>query len=123
MTQYLPISGFNLLTQEEINKLNANTIREVCVVEADLEYPEELHDLHKDYLFQIKENILSGQCKKIANENNISIDKTKKLATNQNENVSNKSKCVVHYRTLHSHLQLGIKLVKTRKFLKFKQSQ
>ena len=75
-----------------------NTIREA--LEADLECPEELHDFHYDYLFEIKENILTGYCKKIANGYNISIGKIKKLAINQNQNVCNKSKCLLHYRKL-----------------------
>lgn len=62
--EYLPTSGFNWLTQDEIKKVNVNTSWKVCVVEVDLEYPEKLHDLHNDYLLEIKENMLSGYCEK-----------------------------------------------------------
>ena len=45
MTQNLPSNGFKWMTEKEINEW-----REIpCFLEVDLEYPDELHDLHNEY--------------------------------------------------------------------------
>lgn len=53
MNQYLPIRVFKWQTQDEIKKIDVNTIRkqniDSCILEADPKYPEELHNLHNDY--------------------------------------------------------------------------
>ena len=53
MSQYLPTGGFRWLTGKEINKLdlakNKEDSKQGRILEADLEYPQELHDLHNDY--------------------------------------------------------------------------
>ena len=54
MSQYLPYSGFKWLNQKEIDRFNVESIEENSsidyILEVDLEYPSELHDLHNDYL-------------------------------------------------------------------------
>ena len=45
MTQPLLVRGFQWMTNEELE----NWKNMACVLEVDLEYPEELHDLHNDY--------------------------------------------------------------------------
>ena len=54
------------------------------IVEVDLEYPEELHNLHNDYLLgpekiKVTENMLSEYCKKIAAKYQISTGLVHKL--------------------------------------------
>ena len=53
MSQYLPYGGFKWLNQKEIYKFDVNSIECNCIdgyiLELDLEYPDELHDLHNDY--------------------------------------------------------------------------
>ena len=53
MSQYSPYSEFKWLNKKEISKFCLNSISENSFVgytlEADLEYPDELHDLHSDY--------------------------------------------------------------------------
>ena len=53
MSQYLPIGGFRWLTEKEINKIdlakyNENS-KKGLILDVDLEYPQELHNLHNDY--------------------------------------------------------------------------
>ena len=52
MSQYLPIGGFKWLTEKQINNLNLAKYKEDCnkglILEVDLEYPEELHNLRND---------------------------------------------------------------------------
>ena len=53
MIQYLPYSGLKWLNQKEISGFCLNSITENSsigyILEVDLEYPSELHELHNDY--------------------------------------------------------------------------
>ena len=53
MNQYLPYDGFKWLNQNEIHKFDVNSVgenrSERYILEVDLEYPDELHNLHNDY--------------------------------------------------------------------------
>ena len=92
-------------------------------LEVDLEYPNELHELHNDYplapeKLAVSNNMLSAYYKKIADEYGIKVGKVKKIIPNLN----NKTKYVLHYRNLQLYLSLGIKLTKIHRALQFKQS-
>ena len=57
------------------------------MLEADLEYPGQLHDLHNDYTIapeklEISQNMLSKYCFNIANEYGIKIGGVNKLVPN-----------------------------------------
>ena len=93
------------------------------ILEIDLEYSKELHDIHNDYpLAPAKINIhkgwLSDYCLKIANEHNITIGSVKKLVPN----LMNKNNYVIHYRNLQQCLLQGMRLKKIHRILKFKQN-
>ena len=127
MIQYLPYSGFKWLNQKEISHFCLNSITENSLIgyilEVDLEYPTELHDMHNDYPLApeklgISQNMLSKCYCNIADKYEIKIGGVNKLAPN----LGNKSKYVVHYRNLQSYLSLGMKLTKVHRILKFKQS-
>lgn len=53
MSQCLPTGGFKWLAQKQIDKLKIQTLlpdrKKGMILEVDLEYPEELYDLHNDY--------------------------------------------------------------------------
>ena len=126
MSQYLPYTDFtwvkniDKIKQKLMNiKSNSST---GYILEVDLEYPQELHDIHNDYpLAPEKINIpkewLSDYCLKIANAHNITTGTVKKLVPN----LMNKNNYVIHYRNLQQCLKLGMKLKKTHRILKFKQ--
>ena len=127
MRQYLPISNFKWV--KNINKIEQklmkieNNSSTGYVLEVDLEYPQELHDIHNDYpLAPEKINIpkewLSKYCLKIASVHNITTGTVKKLVPN----LMNKNNYVIHYRNLQQCSELGMKLKKIRRILKFKQS-
>ena len=60
MYQHLPTSGFRWLTEKEINKIDLAKYKEDSkmglILEVDLEYLQELHDLHNDYLLAPENN-------------------------------------------------------------------
>ena len=45
MSKQLPTSGFESITNDEVDDSKHLS----CFLEVDLEYPEDLHDLHNDY--------------------------------------------------------------------------
>ena len=75
-----------------------------CILEVDLEYPKELHDLHNDYPLAPEQ---------------IEVNKTKKLIPN----LWNKKNYVIHYENLKQCLNLGLKITRIRRGIKFKESQ
>ena len=89
------------------------------ILEDDLEYPDELHDLHNDYpLAPEKNDMLSKLYSNIANKYDLKIGGVNKLVLI----LGNKSSYVLHYRILQLYLSLGMKLVSVHRILKFKQS-
>ena len=127
MSQYLPTGGFKWLTEKQINKINLAQYNEDSnkglLIEADLEYPKELHDLHNDYPVAaervcVNKDMLSEYCKTIATKYNISAGLVHKLIPT----LSNKEKYVLHYRNLQLYLDLGLKINKVHRVLEFNQS-
>ena len=127
MSQYLPTGGFKWLTEKQINKINLSKYNENSnkglLIEVDLEYPKELHDLHNDYPLAaervcVNKDMLSEYCKTIATKYNISTGLVSKLIPT----LSNKEKYVLHYRNLQLYLDLGLKINKVHRVLEFNQS-
>ena len=74
-----------------------------CFLEVDLQYPEDLHDLHNDFS-------LSPERIKTRN--------VEKLIPNMN----NKNNYVVHYENLKLYESLGLKIKKIHRGIKFEES-
>ena len=131
MSQYLPYGRFKWLHQKEIDKLllnssECNFIKENSsdgyILDVDLEYPDELGELHNEYplapeKLEISHNMLSNYCCSIANNYDIKIGGVNKLVPNLGDN----NKYVLQYRNLQLYLSLGMKLTKVHRILKFKQ--
>ena len=127
MSQYLPTGDFKWMAEKQINKINLAQYNEDSnkglILEVDLEYPKELHDLHNDYplgpeKIKVTNNMLSGYCKKIQNKFKISTGLVHKLFPT----LCNKEKYVLHYRNLQLYLDLGLKVKKVHRVLEFNQS-
>ena len=109
MSQKLPTGGFKWMTDKEINNLFKVQVVQFwewtpCILEVDLEYPEDLHDLHNDYPLCPEK---------------VECDKgVKKLIPN----LRNKNNYVVHYKTLMQYLDLGMELKKIHRGIKFIES-
>ena len=90
------------------------------ILEVDLEYPKELHDIHNDYPLcpeKVEYEMLSKYCKDSVDRYNIKVGGVKKLIPNRNDKV----KYVVHYKNLIYYFGLGMKLIIIHRTLKFKQ--
>ena len=103
MSEYLPYKKFEWL--ENIDKFDVVSINEKCdigyILEVDLEYPKELHELHNDYplapeKLAVSSDMLSTYCKNIADKCDIKVGDAKKLIPN----LINKTKYVLYYRNL-----------------------
>ena len=125
MSSYLPYGGFKWL--KNVDGFDVNSVSEKSPIgyflEVDLEYPDELHELHNDYplapeKLAVSSDMLSKYCKKIADKYEIKVGDVKKLIPN----LGNKTKYVLHYRNLQLYLSLGMKLTKIHRVLKFRQS-
>ena len=127
MSQYLPTGNFKWMSNREIKQIDLGKYsadsKSGFILEVDLEYPEELHDLHNDYPLapekvKVSKNMLSGYCEKTAEKYNISIGLVSKLIPT----LRDKKEYVLHYRNLQLYLDLGLKIKKVHRVLKFDQS-
>ena len=96
MSGYLPYGEFEWL--KNVDKLDVNSINEKGKIgyflEVDLQYPDELHDLHNDYPLTpeklvVTNDMLSKYCKKTADEYEIKVDDVKKLILDLRIKLSN----------------------------------
>ena len=127
MSQYLPTGRFRWMTKKQIDNIDLAKYKEdstrCMILEVDLEYPKKLHDLHNDYPLgpekvKVTNNMLSEYSKKIADKYNISTGLVHKLIPT----LCNKEKYVLHYRNLQLYIDLGLKVTKVHRVLKFDQS-
>ena len=127
MSQYLPTGGFNWLNEEELNNIDLGKYEEKSneglILEVDLEYPKELHDLHNDYpvapeRIMVNEEMLSKYCKEIANKYKMKVGLVNKLIPT----LRNKVEYILHYRNLQLYMDLGLKVTKVHRALRFNQS-
>ena len=105
MSQYLPTGGFRWHTEKEVNKIDLAKYKEDSkkglILEVNLEYPQELHNIHNDYPFvpekmKVTKEMLSPYCESIREKFNISINQVHKLIPTLNK----KERYVLHYRNL-----------------------
>ena len=111
MSQYLPTGNFKSMSDKEIKKTDLGKYKaddkKGLILEVDLEYPQELHDLHNDYpvcpeKVKVSNDMLSGYCKEIANKFNRSVGLVRKLIPM----LKDKKEYVLHYRNLQLYLDL-----------------
>ena len=78
MSQPLPTGDFKWMTSKQLE----SWIDHSCILEVDLDYPQELHDLHDDYPLAPKR---------------VQVDKVEKLTPN----LCNKENYVIHHQALN----------------------
>ncbi len=98
MNNPLPVSDFEWIEEDKLKYWE----QAPCILDVDLEYPVELHDLHNEY--------------PLAPEK-INVNKVDKLIPNLND----KTNYVLHHETLKLYLSLGLKLKKIHRGITFKE--
>ena len=106
MSEKMPYKNFKWVDVE-----NAPLVEEMLldnevgyILEVNLEYPSELHDLHNDYPLAPETMVLN---------------RVPKLTPN----LRNKTKYILHHRNLGLYLSLGLRLTKIHRIIEFKQSK
>ena len=110
--QLFPTKIFYWANPKDFNLDNySNNIPIVCLLEFDLDYSEELHDLHNNYPLvgqkvKVTEEMLSQYQLQIIDNNNFSLGKNKRLVPN----LGNKRKHKLHYQNLKLYFHLDSQL-------------
>ena len=99
MSQLLPVGDFKWMTEEQLG----NWQDMPCVLDVDLEYPKELHDLHNEYPFCPERK---------------TVNKVEKLIPT----LGNKERYVVHYSLLKQALKHGLIMKKIHQGITFSES-
>ena len=99
MSKKLPTHGFKWMSPWQLVNWGYHT----CIVEVDLEYPHELHDLHNDYPLAPEHLEVGGVTKLIPN-------------------FHNKKNYVVHYEALRLYERLGMVVTKVHRGVVFHDS-
>lgn len=126
MTQPLPVGEFTWMGDEQILKFDVTAIPDDSdygyIVEADLDYPDHLHDLHSDYPLlpehmTVTEDMISPYTKTQLKKLGKRMSTTKKLIPH----LGSRTNYVIHYRNLKQCIDLGIVVKKIHRILTFRQ--
>ena len=124
MSRPLPYGNFKWVDMDKVNGLDLLGKEKGVghIYEVDLEYPEELHDLHNGYpcaaeKVKVSNDMLSDYCREIKDKFNISSGNVNKLIPN----LMDKKNYVLHERNLKLYLSLGLKLKKIHRVLEFSE--
>ena len=123
MCQELPISDFRWGNVQNFS-LDDYKGGRGCIIEFDLDYPENIRDLHNMYPLApekmvVSEDMLSPYCKQIFKEFNLKKSNCEKLIPNLN----NKQKYVLHYKKIAKLSQFRFEIKKkNHRVLEFKQA-
>ncbi len=93
MSKPLPYKNFCWMSEDELGNWQSKP----CILEVDLEYPKELHDLHNEYPLAPEQL----QIKKLV------------------PNLHDKKKYVLHHENLKLYLRLGLKITKIHRGITF----
>ena len=98
MCKPLPVGNFEWMSEEELKNWKNHS----CILEVDLEYPEDLHDLHNDYPLAPERLKIKGVEKLIPN-------------------LGDKKKYIIHHESLKLYESLGLKIKKIHRGIKFRE--
>ncbi|CAG2191792.1 unnamed protein product [Mytilus edulis] len=120
---------FQWLSEEEINDFNVLNVSNNAdigyVIECDLDYPDNLHDLHNDFPLAVEKGVITNEMLsphsrhlyEQANDDGKEYQpSTKLLAT-----LKDKKHYILHYVNLKLYLKLGLVLKKIHNIVSFEQ--
>ena len=123
MSQPLPTGGFQWVGDcdrlaETITEHPADS-HEGYILEVNLEYPGELHDVHNAYSLAPERMVIKKEWMSEYQQSLLGVGvEVEKLVPN----LHNKDRYVLHYRNLQLYLSLGMRLTKVHRALRFQQS-
>jgi hypothetical protein len=131
--QRLPIGEFEFCSSSEITRVSKDLPNLTAdsdigyILEVDLSYPENLHDLHSSFPLVAEQVTFTADdlsaysrasVSTLRGSQALSSYKSSKLCTN----LKNKKKYVTHYRCLQTYLRNGLKIDKIHRVIKFRQT-
>ena len=126
MSQSLPECGFAWVDEpESVDYMNVSDDAETgYILEVDLDYPAEIHDVHNDYPMAPEQKTipisdLSEHSQKLRKDLGMKGKPNEKLIPN----LDKKEKYVVHYRNLQQYVSHGLKVTKVHRVIMFQQSK
>ena len=123
----LPHKDYRWLAENEIAQLNVETYPSEgikgLILEVDIDYPDELHDLHSDYPLAvdklcITKDMLSPYATDFLENHSFKYSNQTRLTSN----LFAKHNYVVHIKNLQFYLEHGLKLIRIRRVVEFTQS-
>ena len=127
MSQKLPEKEFDWLTEQQLQDFDVTQFPDDAetgyILEVDLEYPAEIHDLHNDLPVapeqrKVGEDELSAYSTELKTKLNLKGRPQPKLVPN----LYNKTKYVIHYVNLKQYMRLGVRLLRIHRGIEFRQS-
>ena len=127
MSQKLPEKEFDWLTEQQLQTFDVTQIPDDAetgyILEVDLEYPAEIHNLHSDLPVapeqrKVTEDELSPYSAELKTRLQLKGKPQPKLVPN----LYNKIKYVIHYVNLKQYMRLGVRLLRIHRGIEFHQS-
>jgi hypothetical protein len=133
MSKYLPTGGFEWIEPSEFGKSEEEQTKAILnlkddskkgfIFMVDVEYPQELHDLHNDYpllpeKMMITKKMASPYNQELSQATDHPLTDCVKLVPN----LQDKENYVVHYTLLRQAIELGMRVKKIHKIIAFNQS-
>jgi len=128
MVEALPEKEFDFLLAEQVDTFDFMSVPddapEGYILEVDIQYPDNLHDVHSDYPLCPEANFidpsdLSPYTISLANKLKYKPSRCQKLVCN----LRNKQRYAVHYRNLKLYVRLGMVVTKIHRVISFTQSR
>ena len=121
MRQFLPKSNFHWLTENQWEEIDWTAIPDEnetgYILEVDLQYPENLHDLHNQYPLAPEKMKITPDMLSPFQQANFPKEESSKLTPNLNNKINYR----IHYRALKQYVMLGLKITKIHRVLAFTQ--
>ena len=123
LASHLPTGNFSFLSPEEWSKIDFSTVPDDSsrgyFVEADIRYPEHLHDRHNSYPLAPEKLLIRPE---MLSDYSKSFDRKGPIMEKLVPNLYDKVRYMTHYRNLKLYLELGMEITKIHRVIAFDQS-